>query len=564
MTEDVIDINLEEIEKWGKDFFYFAEHILKMKPSEPQDELRGKVFTVPVNGKDRQVCLFDAHGNLVHPDLRVYKKHHFKHQDKQSFKNYYQGTAYTWQQTVILTAYNRAIHTFDQDAYDIRKRFISVVSGHGIGKTATLANIALHFTLSYMGSQSAATANTEAQIKDIFLKEFAVWKRKLPDYLQNNIEQTDDRIRIAGYKDWFLRAVVARPEKPEAIAGLHAPYVLLLFDEASAIHQKIFEVAKGALTGENFVSFYISNGTRVEGEFFESHKPGSGFTALQFSSRESPIVKDGFIEKMESDYPPNGDQPSDEVLIRVDGQFPSTTEMDDKGWVPLFANVTVRFEPERGQHFGASILSLDPAGEGKDRSSCGIRDSVYLKEVFNEKISEPKQLARKIETVAEVYNVNARDIAIDGFGVGAKTIAEIDTKIGEHVNAILTDKPREETKHRFKNFNAELAWKFREWVAKGGIIITNNPKAWEKELSKIRYRRDSQGRIELMGKVEFKREYGFSPDRFDMAKYSFFKDDAYVAPVLSKAQLEVKENIEFLQKANQSQTTPAANNYSSM
>lgn len=886
--QDIIDINLREIEKWGKDYFYFAENVLGMRASEPLDELKGKVFDVTINGRKRQVMLFDMHGRLVHPNLRIYKKKHFKHQDKKEFKGYYKGKAYTWQQTVILTAYNRAIATFDKDSYDIRERFISVVSGHGIGKclgygtpvmmsdgsikpvqnikqgellmgddstprkvlntvrgreemyrvqykdgsfydvnkshilslvatqthgkqktgdivnitvedylkwsdrkkrthagykrkvilpdknlkidpyllglwlgdgasksakifntdeevisylkslgitgeridprtgcweatvtnlqknlkligvfgnkhipeeylissveqrlgllaglldsdgylhdgaqyeiiqknktlalgivrlaqsvgchatikqikkssqngtegiywrinisrntrqipikverkkakgntqrgnlhyaitvsplgegdyygfsidgnrlfmlgdctvthnTATLANISLHFLLSYMGSQAAATANTEQQIKDVFLKEFAIWRRKLPEYLQPNVVQNDDRIVIAGDKDWFLKAIVARPEKPESIAGIHSQVgVLFIFDEASAIHNKIFEVAKGALTGENFICLYISNGTRAEGEFYESHKAGSGFTALQFSSRESPIVKDGFIEKMEADYPSNGDQHSDEVRIRVDGEFPSTSEMDDKGWVPLFANVTLRFEPEQMQKFGACILSLDPAGEGKDTSSCGIRDSIYLKEVFNEKVSEPKHLARKVETIMDIYHINANDVAIDGFGEGAKVIAEINTKVGESVNAVMTDKAREETKDRFKNFNAELSWRFREWVIRGGIIITNRPKAWEKELGDIRYRRTGTGQIEIMGKREFKKTFGYSPDRFDMAKYSFFKDQAYVPPVLSKEQLEAKEAMEFLKKA-QEQSTAVGDNYSSM
>lgn len=565
MTEkEVLDLNLREIEKWSKDFWYFARNILNMRPSEPIDELRGKLLTVNINGKPRQVMLFDKDGTLVHPNLKIYKKKHFKHQDPAAFKAYYKGHAYTWQQTVILTAYQRAIDTFGKDSYNVKDRFISVVSGHGIGKTATLANIALHFLLSYMGSQSAATANTEAQIKDVFLKEFSIWKRRLPEYLQPNIEQTDDRIRVAGDKDWFLRAIVARPEKPEAIAGLHADYVLLIFDEASAIHNKLFEVAKGALTGENYISIYISNGTRAEGEFYESHKPHSGFTSLQFSSRESPIVKEGFIEKMEEDYPSYGDQPSDEVRIRVNGEFPLTTEMDDKGWIPLFANVTLRFEPERGQKFGASILALDPAGKGKDTSSCGIRDSVYLKEVFNEKISEAKPLARKVETIMDVYRINANDVAIDGFGEGAKVIGEINTKIGESVNAVMVDKARDETKDRFKNFNAELAWRFREWVLKGGIIITNRPQVWENELSKIKYRRDGQGRIELMKKEEFKREFGFSPDRFDMAKYSFFKENAYVAPVISAEDKEAIENLKWLNQLKAAQSTDSGDKYSSV
>jgi hypothetical protein len=77
----------------------------------------------------------------------------------------------TWRQTVILEAYNRAINTFGRDAFNAVMRWISVVSGHGIGKTATLCTIALHFLICLPGARIGATANSENQLKDIFLKE---------------------------------------------------------------------------------------------------------------------------------------------------------------------------------------------------------------------------------------------------------------------------------------------------------------------------------------------------------------------------------------------------------
>lgn len=561
-SNDLIEQNLREMEKWGKDIFYFTDSNLNMRPSEPLESLRGKVFKYKDGfGVERTTVLFDNDGNLVFPDLSIYKKEMFKHQDPGAFKKYH-GTRFTWQQTVFLEAYNRAIATFDKDSFDISKRFITVRAGHGVGKTAALSVIAQHFLFSFMGSQVGATANTEDQLKDIFLKEFYLWSKKLPDYLSANLEQMDDFVRVAGEKDWFLRARVSRKEKPEALAGLHAEYVLILVDEASGIADQIFEVMKGALTGENFVVIYISNPTRTTGEFFESHKKGSEYTKLHFSSRQSPIVKPGYIEKMESDYPSTGEQHSNKVLIRVDGEFPSTLEMNDKGWIPLFANVTIRFEPERGQIIKQPIVSVDPAGMGRDSTSCGVRDNIYLKEVFNEKVSEPKLVARKVETVRDSYGSNSNDIAIDGFGIGAQVAVEVQTKTGEHVNAILMDKPREETKDRFKNYKAELCWSFREWVVRGGIIITNRQKEWLKEMEKIMYRRDAQGRIEIQSKVEFKKEHGFSPDRFDMATMTFFKDEPTRPVIISTADKEAIENLKWLQNAKQS--TEGGDSFSSM
>ena len=129
--------------------------------------------------------------------------------------------------------------------------------------------MSLHFLMSYFGSQSSVSANTEKQIKKVFLKEFSKWRMKIPDELRNNIRQLDNEIKIDDgtqkddeEKDWFLRAVVAKPETSESVAGLHGEHVMLLFDEASAIHRKIYEVVEGALTGENLSLIHISEPTR--------------------------------------------------------------------------------------------------------------------------------------------------------------------------------------------------------------------------------------------------------------------------------------------------------------
>jgi hypothetical protein len=316
------------------------------------------------------------------------------------------------------------------------------------------------------------------------------------------------------------------------------------------------------LTGQNYIVIYTSNPTRTEGEFYESQKDGTKNTRLRFSSRESPIVKEGYIDKMVEDY----GEDSDEVRIRVDGEFASVAEMNDKGWIPLFANVRVHFEPEQGQRIFRPIMGVDPAGKGRDSSIVVVRDSIYMKIVLAEKTSTEIDLARKIETIRDAYGTTSNDIGVDAFGIGAKVVANINTKIGETVMALLCDKPREETKDKYHNFKAELAWKFREWCLRGGIVITNNQREWLKELEKIKYKRDLQGRIVLMDKVTFKKEYGFSPDRFDAGLYTFFKDNPTMPVIIPKEELMKAENMEFIQRVEQrnKQQYPQEDSYSSM
>lgn len=541
--------DLEHIRQWASDVFLFTEETMGVLPAEPKDFLVDK--DIPYTdgfGVKRTAKLFDKDGRLIWNDLSFYTADMFKNQSRDEFKRY-EGSRFTWQQTLMLEAYNRATRTFGKDSFDAVKRWITTRSGHGVGKTSVMAVVAIHFLWCFPGAQIGMTANSEQQVEDIFMKEFYVWVSKTPEFMQKSLIRTADHIRVEDNNDWFLRAQVARPERPEALAGLHGEYILILVDEASGVADKVFEVMKGALTGDNFIVGYWSNPTRNEGEFFQSHKAGSSFTRLHFSSRESPIVKPGYIQKMEEDYPGNGAEHSDEVKIRVDGEFAGVTEMDDKGWIPLFANVNILFEPESGQIINGGIIGIDPAGTGKDHSAVHIRDSVYLKEVLNERTSQPKDLARKIETIRDAYNSKSSDIGVEAFGIGAQVVANIITKVGEGVNALLMDKPRDGTEDLFISFKDELAWKFREWVVRGGIIITNNKAAWLKELEKIRYKRVKRGQIQMMNKVEFKKEYGFSPDRFDAAICTFFKDEPSRLVILTRNDLERKEYEDFVNSA---------------
>jgi hypothetical protein len=548
-----IEEEIRMLQRWSKDIFLFAYENMNMLPAEPIDELCG--VPIPYTnayGEPKTAMLFDQDGRLIYHDLSFYKVGMFKNQRPHEFKRY-NKTRFTWQQTVKLEAYNRALQTFGKDSFDVSLRWITTRSGHGTGKTASTAVIANHFLTCFPGCQIGMTANTEQQVNDIFMKEFYVWKDKLPEGLKGSIRQTADHIYVGDDMDWFLRAQVARPEKPEALAGLHADFILIIVDEASGVADSVFEVMKGALTGGNYIVLYDSNPTRNEGEFYNSHKAGSRFTKLHFSSRQSPIVEEGYVEGMEADYPSNGGVPSDEVKIRVDGVFAGTNEMDDKGWMPLFANMTIHFEPEQGQIIRGGIFALDPAGGGKDRAIGGVRDNIYLKEVLNEQTSNPKDLARKVETICEAYEINMNDAGIEAFGIGAEVVANVSTKMGENINALLTDKPREGTEKEFASWKAELAWMFRRWVATGGIIITNNKAAWIKEMEKIKYKRDRQGRIVLQGKVEFKKDNKFSPDRFDMAIHTFFKENPTRPVILTKAELQTQEIADFLHKVQATQ-----------
>jgi len=571
-TEENKDlINLEKVYEWKKDVFQFVKEALKIYPAEPLDSLKGKQFKQkdPYTGEVKYIELFDKDGYLSYHDLNFYKKKYFKNQEPLEFKRQAlnaptitldEGTDdrrdikviyLTWQQTIELEAYQRAINTFDKDSYNIVNRKISIVSGHGIGKTSFASIITIHFLTTMFHSQIGATANSKDQLQDIYLKEFYIWKKRLPVQFGNQIKELNDKIVID--KDWFMRARVAGKDNPEALAGLHGDYVMLFIDEASGVWSKIFETMKGSLSGDNWLVIMTSNPTRSEGYFYDSQKGGSGFTKLHFNSEDSPIVKQGMIDDIIEDYGLD----SDEYRIRVLGKFPDESEMDDKGWIPLFANMTINFEEESNQVIKNAILGVDPSGSGGDSTKATVRDSIYMKNVLSESKSKAPDLARKVEIIRDIYNIYDSDIGVDAFGVGAKLVAEYQPRqTTGAINAILSDKPREED-NRYNSFKSEMGWRFREWIAGGGIIITNKQRAWLREMDKIKYRRNRAGKIELMGKVEFKKEYGFSPDLFDSALHTFFKEEAYRKPMLTKNDREFAEHLKFLQRTETQGGSPS-------
>jgi hypothetical protein len=210
---------------------------------------------------------------------------------------------------------------------------ISVVSGHGIGKDATLSWLIIWYLYCFYNAQIPCTAPTELLMHDVLWKEIKIWLDLMPKRVSGLFEWNTGYLRVKESPEtWFARARTARKEAPEAIAGVHGDYVFIPVDEASGVDDEIFKTAEGSLTGNNVLVILISNGTRDEGYFYDSHHNYKRlWQTLSFSSEDSPIVEPEFISGIAERY---GIE-SDEYRIRVKGQFPGSERMDARGWIPL-------------------------------------------------------------------------------------------------------------------------------------------------------------------------------------------------------------------------------------
>jgi hypothetical protein len=277
------------------------------------------------------------------------------------FKEFERGKHLTWQQWTIFLAVERALRG--------GKRFISIASGHGIGKSSTMAMLLLWFLMCYEDSQVPCTAPTAQQMYDVLWKEVSKWHQKMPEEIRDLFEVEANYVRVKlKPKTWFARAATARKESPEALAGIHSDNVFLLVDEASAVCEEVFTVGEGALTNKNALVLLISNYTRLTGYFHESQKDlYNEWEGLSFSSEDSPIVEPEYVNKMAR----RGIE-SNEYRVRVKGLPPNASE-EINGYVPLLRKSDLRYTM-MDKLTQPVILGIDPSGEGRDSTSFMVRD----------------------------------------------------------------------------------------------------------------------------------------------------------------------------------------------
>ncbi len=420
------------------------------------------------------------------------------------------GKHITWQQDDILEAVEKAINN------KALKR-VAVKSGHGIGKSTTLAWLILWFLFTHLDAQIPCTAPTENQMYDVLWKELAKWLKLMPIQIQGLYEWSNTYIRIKERPEtWFARAKTARKEAPEALAGVHGDYVLFVIDEASGVPEEIFNTAEGALTNKDILVIMISNPTRLIGYFYEAfHKDGKNWQQLGFNSQQSPIVDNEFVQRILEKHGDN----SDEFKIRVLGEFPSEEGIDEKGFVNLFTADEIKFTQDKT--FTQTRMGIDPSGEGQDETAWAVRDEFKGGIVGTERTSNPKSIAEKTLTLMEKYVSRPNNIFIDNFGVGANVAVEIAlTPFAYKVNGLnVGEKPVDEL---FLNKRAEAYYAIKGWFRKGGSLVDNEDnKKLKDELLTVKFKRNLQGKIQIMSKLEMQKLGIPSPNKADAFMLTF-------------------------------------------
>ncbi len=392
---------------------------------------------------------------------------------------------------------------------------LSIRSGHGVGKSALLAWITIHFVITRFPSKAVCTANTSSQLFDVLAAETKMWLRqleaKLPAF-KGLLSISNDRIDLAAAPESaFVTYRTSRLENPEALQGVHSDHVLLVGDEASGIPDAVFEAAGGSMSSRGAIMVLAGNPTRAKGFFYLTHTAlAKVWRGIHVPLSRSTIANPDYAIEIEQAF----GRDSNAYRVRVEGEFPTDDE-DTLISYSLANDATTRDV--------APVSPLAPATWGVDVARFGDDASALCKRRANH-VLEPIRTFRQFDTmqltgaiVAE-YEATAEpqrpvEICVDVIGIGAGVVDRL-RELGLPVLGVNVSEAASFQNAGAYRLRDELWLNAKAWLEMRDCRLPDDP-ALVAELTAPRLKFASNGKLRVESKDEMKARNVKSPDRAD-------------------------------------------------
>lgn len=394
----------------------------------------------------------------------------------------------------------------------------AVASGHGIGKTAFSAWVIHWFMGTRPGCAGVVTANTRDQLVNKTWRELAKWNSRAINGHWFDWSATAFRANEAPER-WFIAAQPWTKERSEAFAGLHEKDVLVLYDEASAIEDIIWEVSEGAMTEKGALWLALGNPTRNTGRFRECFgRYKHRWITRQIDSRTAARANKVQIQQWIDDY----GEDSDFARVRVRGIFPRAGSMQ---LIPSDVVADARKRQVEALETEPVVIGVDVARYGDDQSVIAIRQGrdARSRPWRRYRGLNTMQLASEVHRVACEYRADA--VFVDETGVGAGVVDRLQqlnmpngclvygVNFGAEPDAVWAG---ETVRAAYKV--DEIWWAMAQWLKRGAI-----PDAQEIEDDLIgrEYGFTADNRLRLEKKDDMKKRGLASPDNADALALTF-------------------------------------------
>lgn len=361
------------------------------------------------------------------------------------------------------------------------------------------------------GAKGAVTANTASQLETKTFAEISKWlKRSLVrdmfDIKASSVVQKDEP------ESWRVDALTCREENSEAFAGQHAASStsFYIFDEASAVPDKIWEVAEGGLTDGEPMWFVFGNPTRNTGRFKECFgRFREQWKTFQIDSREAQITNKEQIAVWAKEY----GEDSDFFRVRVRGQFPnaSTTQ-----FIPtkLAEDAMARPAPAR-HHIATAIVGVDVARFGDDDTVIVTRFGKDATTPFARYhgLSGNRVIALVKAKINELYREGFERVYVflDEGGLGGAIVDVLRADGFREVRGVNFGQGADDPE--LYPFKREEMWaRMKKWLEFGSIP---NDQQLLDDLTGIEFEYNIKGQPKLESKADMKKRGLHSPDAAD-------------------------------------------------
>lgn len=428
----------------------------------------------------------------------------------------------------------------------LKHRRVAVQSSNGVGKSRLAAVVACWWIDTHPPGEAfvLSSAATMQQVETRLWRE--IHRVHEAGGLAGRLNLTSWIMPMGGKGREEVVALGVKPadNDPSALKGLHAPAVLVIFDEAQAMDQALWSAAGTLTTSEASRFLAIGNPDTQLCRFYDVCQPGSGWFHLAYSAYDSPnfftafepgtfkperplpkvaldsLVNQRFVQDIIDDW--GLDHPF--YISQVEGKFPETSDdtLIRLDWI----KAAQQSHLESG---GVVEVGVDVGG-GVNKSVLVVRHG-SVATLFRVK-STPDTSVVVADCCDAYEKFEPTQIKIDAIGIGNNVAAMLASgmlvrkgkqfkypAIGINVGG----QPTEAGKSDFGNLRAEGYWQLRELFRTRQIKLPSGTPDAERlagELAGLRYRTNS-GRIWIESKEEMKKRGRQSPDLADALMLAF-------------------------------------------
>jgi len=410
-------------------------------------------------------------------------------------------------------------------ALDEGETKVSIRSAVGVGKTALVSWLALHFVLFRDDVKVIVTSPSFNQLQDGIIPEVRKWIGRLPPWLRGQLDITSERVqRRPDGANNFISFRTARKETPEALQGIHATHVLLLVDEASGVHETVYEAGQGTLSTPGSIAVLISNPTRVTGLFYKTHKKlRKLWRTWKVTSFDSTRVDPSFPTQMALTY----GKDSQQYKVRVLGEFPegNADSVIPRAWVE---EASQRLIFPTGREI--KVWGVDPGRGGDPTGFCERtgRGITELKEWYDENVM---LIVGHLKVKWDALGPSQRPVAIyvDVIGLGAGVVDRLE-ELSLPVVAVNVAEMAA-MKSRYVRLRAELWNEAREFFETKDCWISQEieeevVEKFVEECSEPTFKDHSSGKTDVESKKDMKARGVSSPNLADAFCMTLAEDQA--------------------------------------